>query len=403
MVMAVSGEEFAPLWSLEPEVTFLNHGSYGACPLRIQEAQSRYRRLLESEPVQFFLHQQEAALDRSRRALGFFVGADPDDLVFVHNATSGVNLVLRSLAFEPGQELLTTNHAYAACRNSLEWNASRWGAKVTVADVPFPIAGPEMVVDAVLSKVSSRTKLAMLDHVTSPTGLVFPIGELVAQLERRGVETLVDGAHAPGMVALDLRRIGAAYYTGNCHKWLCAPKGAAFLHVRPDKQASIVPLTISHGAASLRTDRSRFRLHFDINATDDPSAYLCVADAISYLAGLLPGAWNQLMDRNRRLALAARNLLCASLGIDVPAPDEMLGSMAAIPLRESSMAVPVCSAQIDPLQRSLFDRFKIELPVWAWPAPPRRVFRVSAHLYNHDSQYEYLANALRELGEAAHR
>jgi len=121
------------------------------------------------------------------------------------------------------------------------------------------------------------------------------------------------------------------------------------------------------------------------------------------LAGLLPGAWNQLMDRNRRLALAARNLLCASLGIDVPAPDEMLGSMAAIPLRESSMAVPVCSAQIDPLQRSLFDRFKIELPVWAWPAPPRRVFRVSAHLYNHDSQYEYLANSLRELGEAPHR
>jgi len=397
----VLSEEFAPLWSLDPDVTFLNHGSYGACPTRILEAQNRYRQQLESEPVQFFLHQQEAALDRSRRVLGPFVGADPDDLVFVHNATSGVNLVLRSLAFEAGQELLTTSHAYPACRNSLEWNASRWGANVTVADIPFPIAGPEAVVDAILRRVSSRTKLAMLDHVTSPTALVFPIAELVSELDRRGVDTLVDGAHAPGMVPLDLRRIGAAYYTGNCHKWLCAPKGAAFLHVRPDKQGSIVPLTISHGAASLRRDRSRFRLHFDLNATDDPSAYLCVADAISYLAALLPGGWNQVMDHNRRLALAARNLLCRSLGIDLPAPDEMLGSMAAIPLRESSMAVPLYSAEIDPLQRSLFDQFKIEVPVWAWPAPPSRLFRVSSHLYNHASQYEYLANALRDVGKAA--
>src|SRR5262249_45594173 len=159
---------------------------------------------LESEPVQFFLHRQEVELDRSRRALGSFVGADPDHLVFVHNATSGVNLVLRSLVFEPGQELLTTSHGYAACRNALEWTASRWGAKVTVADIPFPIAGPEVVVEAVLSKVTARTKLAMLDHVTSPTGLVFPIAELVSQLGQRGVETLVDGAHAPGMVPLDL-------------------------------------------------------------------------------------------------------------------------------------------------------------------------------------------------------
>src|SRR6266851_1389866 len=198
-------EGFIGLWSLDPAVTFLNHGSYGACPIKILEAQDRYRRQLETEPVQFFLREQEPAMDRARRELATFVGADPDDVVFVHNATSGVNSVLRSLILEPGQELLATNHGYAACRNSLEWTAARWGARVTVAEVPFPIGSPEMVLEAVLGKVSSRTKLALLDHVTSPTGLVFPIARLVAELERRGVETLVDGAHAPGMVPLDLR------------------------------------------------------------------------------------------------------------------------------------------------------------------------------------------------------
>jgi len=393
-------EGFIGLWSLDPAVTFLNHGSYGACPIKILEAQDRYRRQLETEPVQFFLRKQEPAMDRARRELATFVGADPDDVVFVHNATSGVNSVLRSLILEPGQELLATNHGYAACRNSLEWTAARWGARVTVAEVPFPIGSPEMVLEAVLGKVSSRTKLALLDHVTSPTGLVFPIARLVAELERRGVETLVDGAHAPGMVPLDLRQIGAAYYTGNCHKWVCAPKGAAFLHVRRDKQSAIVPLTISHGASSRRTDRSSFRLQFDINATDDPTAYLCAADAIRYLGGLLPGGWKELMDRNHQMAVAARMRLCAKLGIQPPAPDEMLGSMAAIPLKESSNAAPVYSSEMDPLQERLFDSFKIEVPVWAWPAAPKRLFRVSAHLYNRLGQYDYLADALAQCEEA---
>lgn len=398
--MGTSPEDFIALWSLDPAVSFLNHGSYGACPIKILEAQDGYRHQLEAEPVRFFLREHEAAMDRARRELAGFVGADPDDVVFVHNATSGVNTVLRSLTFERGQELLTTTHAYAACRNSLEWTAARCGAKVTIAEVPFPISSPELVLEAVLCRVSSRTKLALLDHVTSPTGLVFPIARLVAELERRGVETLVDGAHAPGMVPLDLRGIGAAYYAGNFHKWVCAPKGAAFLHVRRERQSAIVPLTISHGASSHRTDRSPFRLQFDINATDDPTAYLCAADAIRYLGGLLPGGWKELMDRNRRLALAARTRLCTRLGIEPPAPDEMLGSMAAIPLRESSDAAPVYSAAIDPLQERLFQSFKIEVPVWAWPAAPKRLFRVSAHLYNRIGQYDYLADALAQCGEA---
>ncbi|HXN40413.1 MAG TPA: aminotransferase class V-fold PLP-dependent enzyme, partial [Myxococcaceae bacterium] len=248
-------EDWSRLWSLDPEITFLNHGSFGACPLAILEAQRKYRDQLEREPVRFFVRELEPMLDQAREALSRFVGADAQDLVFVHNATTGVNIVLRSLRFSPGDEILVTDHGYRACRNSLEYAAERSGAEVVVAQLPFPISSEGVAINSVLSRVTQRTRLAMLDHITSPTAIVLPVERLVSELNLLGVDTLVDGAHAPGMVPLDLRSLNAAYYTGNCHKWLCSPKGAAFLHVRRDKQGEIVPLTISHGQSSRRTDR----------------------------------------------------------------------------------------------------------------------------------------------------
>jgi isopenicillin-N epimerase len=231
--------------------------------------------------------------------------------------------------------------------------------------------------------------------VTSPTGIVFPIERLVAALAARGVDALVDGAPAPGMVPLDLVALGAAYYTGNAHKWLCAPKGAAFLYVRPDRQAEIRPLSISHGANSPRTDRSRFRLEFDWSGTDDPSAYLCVPDSIRYLGALVPGGWPELMARNHRLACAARRRLGDALGIAPPSPEAMLGALASVPLPDAPSSVR--PPQRDPLHLALFDRFRIEVPVMAWPAPPRRLLRVSAQLYNTEADYDRLGAALREL------
>ncbi|MBT8207697.1 MAG: aminotransferase class V-fold PLP-dependent enzyme, partial [Acidimicrobiia bacterium] len=236
-------------WRLDPEITFLNHGSFGATPTTVLDRQEALRDQMEAEPVRFFERDLETMWDTAQQALADFVGADVDDIAFVTNATAGVNAVLRSLTFEPGSEIIVTDHGYEACRNAVEYVAKRSSATVVVVPIPFPPADQASVTDAIADAVTPRTVLALVDHVTSPTGLVFPVGDIVAALEHRGVDVLVDGAHAPGMLDLDIDAIGAAYYTGNCHKWMCAPKGVGFLHVRRDRQSAVVPTVISHGAS----------------------------------------------------------------------------------------------------------------------------------------------------------
>jgi isopenicillin-N epimerase len=384
-------------WGLDPGISFLNHGSFGACPVPVLEHQRRLRERMEAQPVQFLARDLEPLLDAARAALAAFVGADPADLAWVANATTGVNSVLRSLALSRGDELLTTDHEYNACRNALDVVAERAGAVVVVAEVPFPLSSADQVVEAVLAGVTARTRIALLDHVTSQTGLVLPMAQLVRELDRRGVDTLVDGAHAPGMLDLDLDGLGAAYFTGNCHKWLCAPKGAAFLHVRRDRRERVRPLVVSHGANSPRRDRSRFHLEFDWVGTADPTAVLCVPEAIRFMGSLLPGGWTELRRRNRGLALGARDELCRALGAAPPCPDGMIGSMAALPLPPGPDEAPDSALYTDPLQAELLERWGIEAPVIPWPAPPARLIRISAQVYNRFEQYQLLAGALKAL------
>jgi isopenicillin-N epimerase len=386
--------DLAARWALDPAVVFLNHGSFGACPRAVLEHQAALRAEMEAEPVRFLSRELDPRLDAARAVLAAFLGADADDLAFVTNATSGVNAVLRSRAFAAGDELLTTDHAYNACRNTLDFVAERTGARVVTVPVPFPVATPEAVVDAVLARVTPRTRLALLDHVTSPTALVLPIERLCAELAAGGVDVLVDGAHAPGMVPLDLRALGATYYTGNCHKWLCAPKGSAFLWVRRDRHADVRPLTISHGANARKPGRSRFRLEFDWTGTDDPTAWLSVPAALDCVGGMLPGGWPAVMARNHALALEARALLCTTAGTPPPCPDSMVGSLAAVVLPDGAPATTIGWRRPDPLQARLFDAWHIEVPIITFPAAPKRLVRISAQLYNAREHFARLAEAL---------
>jgi isopenicillin-N epimerase len=388
---------FVDKWSLDHDIAFLNHGSFGACPTAVLAYQAELRERLEKQPVQFFVRDLEKMLDEARESLAQFLGGDPAGLAWVANVTTGVNAVIRSLDVRPGDELLTTDHEYNACRNVLDFVAQRSGAKVVVANIPFPLTRVADVSDAILECVSSKTRLALLDHVTSQTGLVLPIEELVSALSERGVDTLVDGAHAAGMLDVDLDVIGAAYYTGNCHKWLCAPKGAGFLYVSAEHRETTRPAVISHGANSPRTDRSRFLSEFDWVGTTDPTAILTVPTAMRFMQSLLPGGWPELRQRNRTLAMEARDILCDALAMNPPCPDEMIASLASFPLPDGDGSPSTSPLYADPLQDVLLHDFGIEVPIIPWPEPPGRLIRISAQVYNERAEFERLGEALRSL------
>jgi isopenicillin-N epimerase len=390
-----AASDVAAHWTLDPSVVYLNHGAFGACPRVVLEEQAEWRAKLEREPVRFYTGELEARLDAVRASVGDFVGADPADLVFVANATTGVNTVLASIPFDAGDEVVATDHGYPACLNAIEYWTARAGARLATAHVPFPLDSDDDVVDAVLAKVTSRTKLAVIDHVTSPTGLVFPVERLVKELSARGIDTLVDGAHAPAMLPLSVARLGAAYYTGNFHKWCCAPKSSAFLWVRRDRQPATRPLVISHGASAARADRTRFLLEFDWAGTSDMTALLSVPSALRFLAGIYPGGVAELRARNRSLVLEARRAIGRALGTAPPCPDAMIGSLAAVLFPDPTPAAPSPLELHDRLER----RHAIQVPIVAWPGRASGFVRVAAQAYNHIGQYEKLAAALRaELG-----
>jgi len=331
--------------------------------------QAELRLQMEREPVDFLSVTLPARLKHTRALLSSFLGAEEQDLAFVPNATAGVNAVLRSLEFEPGEEILLTNHTYAACRKTVDFVASKTGAHVVVAHLPFPVRSDEEIVAAILTCVSPQTRLALLDHVTSPTALVMPLARLVAEMHERDVDVLVDGAHAPGMVPIQLSELGAAYYAGNAHKWLCCPKGAAFLHVRRDRQKALHPNVISHGYPG------SFQAEFDWTGTFDPTPWLCIGDSLTYMGQLLPGGWPELMARNHALAVQARKLLLDSLDLDVPCPDAMIGSMASIPLPIAASGSPAEALDF----QGLHDWFRTrDVETWLHPQP-MMLLRISAN------------------------
>lgn len=369
------------LFLLDPDVTFLNHGSFGACPRPVFEAYQRWQLALEREPVDFLSRRADGLLAEARAALGAYLHADPESLTFVPNATAGMNTVARSLDLRPGDEILTTDHEYGAVDLTWRYVERHSGAKVVRAAIPLPVTTPAAFVDQLWSRVTPRTRLISISHITSPTALIFPVAEVCRRARAAGILTAVDGAHAPGQIDLDLEALGADFYTGNCHKWLCAPKGSAFLYARPEHHAQLDPVIISWGWE----EGNSFVQRTQWQGTRDLAAFLAVPDAIAFQQA---HNWAAVRAECHTLALETRRRMAEQTGLAPISPDsaEWIGQMAA-------MLVPGCDAQ--ELARHLWEDHRIEIPVVQWGG--RTFVRISVQGYNTPAEADRLLAALGEL------
>ena len=391
-------------WHLEPGLAFLNHGSFGACPRAVLERQREFVALMEQDPVRFFNRHRQPLLDSSRKALGATIGADPSDLVFDTNATHAANAVLRWLDLRPGDEILVTNHGYNAITNAARYAAAQAEAQVTVIQIPVPVVSADEITAAIVQAIKPHTRLAILDHITSPTAIVMPLEQLLPLLHERNVVSLVDGAHAPGAIPLDLATLGADFYFGNCHKWLCSPRGAAFLYTQPQLRSRDVapielqPAAVSHGYNTQGPQQNRFHDAFDFPGTTDPTAWLCVGPAIEFLTGLADGDFTKHMQRNRQLAMAAAQILTQRCGLSMICPPELLGPMVSLVLPDDPRPTDLdYTSSPNPtlmLQTILLEKYAVEVPVFHFPQTPQRMLRISAQAYNAIGDYERLADAL---------
>lgn len=365
------------LWGLDPDLLYLNHGAFGACPVAVRRQQDEWWDRAQRNPYEALGFERPRALAEARAALAQFVGARPEELAFVPRALTGAHAVLGLLRLSPGDQVLVTDHAYHPTRVAVEAAAAASGAKVVVASVPFPIASPGEVTAAILARVTARTRLLVVDHVVSQTALVFPVADLVREAAARDIAVLVDAAHAVGQVPVQLDALGAAFVVGNTHKWLGSPPSAGFVYVRRD----LVPELV--GSARLEEALAWLLPH-------DPTPFLGIPGAIDHLGAALAGGWPALMAHNHALVLRGRELLCAALGIAPPCPPSMVGAMAALPLP----GAPDPSATIDPLQAQLLAEERIVVPILRSPDGRRRLLRISAQLYNTEAEYDLLARAL---------
>lgn len=376
-------------WRITPEIDFLNHGSFGATPTVVLQRQRELADQLESDPIEFLAPERSLLpkLEAVRIRIAKLLCVDAESLVFVRNATDGVNAVLHSFPFNDDDEVVITNHGYNACNNAVKYACRRSNTKVRIAEIPFDGVTEEVVLERVKSALNSKTRLLVIDHVTSPTALVFPVKRLIDLAHSSGARVLVDGAHAPGMLDVDLETLGADYYTGNHHKWWCGPKASGFLFVDSKWQYEVRPTVISHGMNQIPAGSSRFRAEFDWVGTYDPTPLLALPSALDFLDSLHPSGLAGLMDSNHRNALAARRILCESLTIDSVPPSSMIGSMAAVPL-------PLDNAEeAEQLRKDLRSQ-QFEVPVFE--ACGRQILRVSMQAYNSLGQVERLGQVLRD-------
>ena len=366
------------LFLLKPDVIFLNHGSFGACPRPIFEAYQAWQEELENQPVEFLGRRFVGLMSKARQQLAAYVGCRRDDIVLAPNATTALNTVARSLPLEPGDEVLSTDQEYGAICRTWRFVCQVRGARYVEKPIPLPVTSVQDVVEAIWSGVTNRTRVLSLSHITSPTALILPIGILVKRARDRGIITVVNGAHAPGQLSLALQSLGADFYAGNCHKWMCAPKGSAFLYARPRAQQLLKPLVVSWGWHSDRPGASPFVDEQEWQGTRDVAAYLSVPSAISFLE---QHHWQDVRQYCHELASLARRQITSLTGLAPLQPNsaDWFAQMVSIPL-------PSCNER--GLQRALYERLRIEVPIVRWRDTP--LVRVSVQGYNTRADIEAL-------------
>ena len=372
---------------LDPEVIFLNHGSFGAAPRPVLENYQSWQIQLETQPVKFLVREILDLLRAARQELGNLLGADPDHLVYIPNATFGVNLIAHSLDFQPGDEILTTNQEYGACQNIWSFYSEQKGLRIVQREIPLPLPGKEEIVEIIWSGVSERTRLIFLSQITSPTAVRLPVEEICQRARQSRIQVLVDGAHAPGQLPLELDGLGADFYTGNCHKWLMAPKGSGFLYVRPEQHQVIKPLVVSWGWGENCPFQSDTRLQALIEwwGTKDPAAYLATPAAIRFQA---ENDWDLVRER------------CRGLLADTLEGIEDLTGLPSIYSDNGLNTVQIGAAEWPTdwnpgeLQEWLYAEHRIEIPVIEWD--DRWLIRPSVQGYNQQWELEKLVEALNE-------
>ena len=391
-------------WHLNPEIAFLNHGSFGATPKAILQKQREIQDLMEHEPVQFMLRELPERRWENLVALGDFVSAKPEDIALVPNATDGVNAVLRSLGIEKGDEILFVDQVYGACRKTAEVVTSRTGGYCRSVPLPMPVIDPQEIVERVCAAWTPSVKVLLLDHICSPSGWILPVEDIIVFYESKGTPVLLDAAHSLGQVPLNLMDLGASFVVANAHKWLCTPKGAAMLYVRPDRQSQIHPNTISQWVDwENPTDSpqySPFQMAFAWTGTRDQTAQLCIKDSIHFMGQLYAGGWAELQQSNTGRSRHFRRRLLDRWGDDALCPDSMVGHLGSvllpdIPMKLDASLVPVGQG-LDPLWGHLFRDFGIEVVVF--PFQNRKVLRFSIQTYVQDADLDRLWSALGEIG-----
>ncbi len=373
---------------LDPDVIFLNHGSFGACPRPVFETYQDWQRRLEHQPVQFLWCELDDLLYKARKVLGDYLNAPASDLVFVPNATHGVNIVARSLALETGDEILSTDHEYGACNFTWEFLCQKSGVTYKRQAIRMPVRSVEEIVEQFWQGVTPRTKVIFLSHITSPTSLAMPVEHICARARNAGIITIVDGAHAPGQIDLDLAALQADFYTGNCHKWMLGPKGAGFLYARPAMQALVEPLIVSWGYQSTYSTpkESRFIDLLQWTGTKDPSAALSIPAAIEFMQR---NRWDEVRVRCHHLLRSAMAKICALTCLEpiYPLESSLYHQMGTIP-------IPLVR-DVAELKRRLYTDYRIEIPCLEWNG--RHFIRASVQGYNTEDDLDQLVLALENL------